>query len=268
MNMTGSWYSPAYSGEGIDVFEHPDGRIVAHFFSYDDGRQMWLVCSGKRMGKMATLEVWTTSGGDIGGQTALRNVVEKPWGIIELSEVPTGLHVWFAPNDQQPWSYTMQSIFDPVDAPIPTPVPPPVPTPPPATGPVLKFEINPSLDGTRWYDTGYPVLWGTDKVPEPNISRWHYRARFKVVSGGPLIITKTITSGPHNPHMTGIKEWAVYQNGEGAVLNFYIGPQTTNKSSGWEMTNFEVFAKETGLSLLPGMEPGQIVKLSAQVVYS
>jgi len=259
MNMTGSWYSPAYSGEGLDVFEHADGRIVAHFFSYkNNGAQMWLVCSGKRVGKMAPLEAWITAGGHIGNIADLDDVEETPWGKVELSEVAAGLHVWFAPTGKQPWSYTMQSIFDDAPVPTPVPVPPPAPTPapvpPPAPTTKLKFEVN---SGTNWFDTGAPILYGTRKVEERNIvGRWQ-RARFTVLEGT-LTITDIVLGGPHKPRLVGIKEGDVFQVGEGAVMDFYMDAKTLNQDSGWTMTNYQVRSKECD----------EIVTTSAQVVYS
>jgi len=260
MNMTGSWYSPAYSSEGLDVFEHADGRIVAHFFSYLEREQMWLVCTGKRILSPSRLECWTTSGGHIGNIADLADVEETPWGHITLTDVAGGLNVKFEPTGKPSWAYTMQPIFDPVPV-APPVVVPPVIEPPPVVEPATSITIDKWFHG-RWLDItpGKLPLMSSAPVAKSRIVtgglKW-LECRITATKGT-LTITKAAVSGPNNPKMTGIKKGDVIQEGESIEFDLYIGPLTSTATSGWDQSNYGISTAELG----------EIFRVSAQVLYA
>ncbi len=65
---SGNWYDPARSGEGIQLAQEGDGgTIVLTYYTYRDGKQLWLIGTGALSGnQVAFNDMHFTRGGDYG----------------------------------------------------------------------------------------------------------------------------------------------------------------------------------------------------------
>lgn len=84
--LSGSYYLPTRSGEGIVVQWLPDGQVLVYFFTYDlDNNQQWVLGIGQSDGTSVTMDALYASGNTVWGADFDPNeVVLSPWGTIEL----------------------------------------------------------------------------------------------------------------------------------------------------------------------------------------
>lgn len=61
--LSGSYYDPATSGQGLNIEVLADGRVVAYWYTYHAGGQRWYVLQGSVAGDRVALEVYRTEGG-------------------------------------------------------------------------------------------------------------------------------------------------------------------------------------------------------------
>jgi hypothetical protein len=88
--MSGTYYSPARSGEGVLVDFGQVGTTPVVFFSwytYEGGEQQWLVGSSpfSTSATSVALDLVETSGAGFGSQFRSQDVVNTPWGSAALS---------------------------------------------------------------------------------------------------------------------------------------------------------------------------------------
>lgn len=256
MKFTGAWFNPAYAGEGIDIIEHADGTVIAHLFSYINKEQFWLVCSGKRVGSSAALDAWRTYGGNLGNQSALKNVQETPWGTITITEAADGkLSVLFLPLVGPSWSYLVQPIHA-VD------VAPPV-TPP---SPENVITVRHRNGSGPFYDTVAPVPgeikdawhWGAKQILQANVGGVWSETELTVVKGK-CTITGASCHGSFAPSFTGVHQGEVLP--EGTVRNIKYSMKATGAvlapdSSGRPQADYTITS----------LEHGKLVNISAVIL--
>ena len=82
---SGSFVSPARDGEGF-IIEVLDGAIVAYWFTYANGRQMWLVgaASLSKKSTSVTIPMIVTNGTGFGAAFDTDDVVDTNWGNLTL----------------------------------------------------------------------------------------------------------------------------------------------------------------------------------------
>jgi len=97
--ITGLWYNKNQSGQGFDVQVLGNGSIVAIWYVFDNaGNTLWLFGQGTYSGGMATLDVYTSTGGlfppAFDPTTVARN--KYKWGTFTLSfsDCNTGTASW------------------------------------------------------------------------------------------------------------------------------------------------------------------------------
>ena len=87
---SGTWYNPNRNGEGF-VFEVVEGQdqssIVAYYYTYDQGRQMYLLGSKSFTAGTTSVAIpmKITSGASFGFAFAPSDVFRKDWGTIKVS---------------------------------------------------------------------------------------------------------------------------------------------------------------------------------------
>ena len=87
---SGTWYNPGRNGEGIvlEVVEaEAQAKIIAYYYTYDQGRQMYLLGS-KSFATGATsvkVPLKVTSGASFGFAFSPSDVFRKDWGTLEIS---------------------------------------------------------------------------------------------------------------------------------------------------------------------------------------
>lgn len=82
---SGTWYQPTQSGHGLQVqlIGAPDQRqLVAIWFTYANGRQVWLLGTGPVQGDQATLAMTITRGGQFPPNFNPASVVRENWGTL------------------------------------------------------------------------------------------------------------------------------------------------------------------------------------------
>lgn len=90
------------------------------------------------------------------------------------------------------------------------------------------------------------------------MNSFYFRVRVNVQEG-PLTITSTSCSGPHNPRITEFdRTHRVFPTGSSFIVECRMGPQTIQGSRGHhDQVNWGVFTEELG----------QIIQLSTVVTY-
>ena len=95
--ITGSWYDPARNGEGYIVEILEDDRAILVWYTYDnEGNHMWLIDSNgvvTQDGNKITLDfdnVIVTNGGFFGENYDPDNVVNSPWGEVQMQLTCSG----------------------------------------------------------------------------------------------------------------------------------------------------------------------------------
>jgi hypothetical protein len=83
--QSGSWYDPARSGEGFSLHWLNRDHAAVVWYTYDnDGGQQWMVGGGQRVGSRLVVSLFVTSGARFGAAFDPADVVERPWGVMEL----------------------------------------------------------------------------------------------------------------------------------------------------------------------------------------
>lgn len=246
MKFDGALYNPDYSGEGIFLTEESDGTVIGGFFSYNsDGSQLWLIASGKRDGNGALLDAFITEGGRMGAPYSLGNVVEKPWGKIEIEDQGAKLRLTFWPNDKPSWNYEVQPIHNV----------PPAEEPPVGTVITLRQHPIPGIWNDANPDAYDAALWGSEERNPDQVGGMWYEAIFTVVSGK-LTIDRIGKGGPFNPRVEGVKAGQVFTAGQSIHMKFYWTRPTVMPTSGVTHSTIEVWAKER-----------KLVQLTAKVMH-
>jgi hypothetical protein len=84
---SGTWYQPTQNGHGlqVQVIGAPgQQQLVAIWFAYLGGRQVWLLGAGPVIGDQATLPMTITAGGQFPPDFNPANVVRQPWGSLNF----------------------------------------------------------------------------------------------------------------------------------------------------------------------------------------
>ncbi len=82
---SGTWYQPTQAGHGLQVqlIGAPGSRqLVAIWFTYLNGRQVWLLGTGPVQGDQATLAMTITQGGQFPPNFNAASVVRENWGTL------------------------------------------------------------------------------------------------------------------------------------------------------------------------------------------
>jgi len=83
--ITGNWFDPARSGEGFQL-AYEEGRFVLTFYTYQDGKQVWVLGVGDRMGDTLVFPDFNiTGGGDFGENFDAADVESEFFGTIEMT---------------------------------------------------------------------------------------------------------------------------------------------------------------------------------------
>lgn len=87
--LSGTYYSPTRSGEGVLVdFGQVGGQPIVFFswYTYGTGTQQWLVGSNSFLAAQSgvTIELIKTSGASFGDAFRPEDVVRAPWGVVAL----------------------------------------------------------------------------------------------------------------------------------------------------------------------------------------
>ncbi|WP_376691437.1 hypothetical protein [Wenzhouxiangella sp. EGI_FJ10409] len=83
--ITGNWYDPARSGEGFQL-AWEEGQFVLTYYTYQGGKQAWLLGLGDRFGDTLVFpEVNITGGADFGGRFRPGDVDSEFFGAIEVT---------------------------------------------------------------------------------------------------------------------------------------------------------------------------------------
>jgi murein DD-endopeptidase MepM/ murein hydrolase activator NlpD len=80
---SGSWYDPSRSGHGVLLQVASVGgqrRLLATWYAYHDGKQLWLSGNGAIEGNTAEIELTSSTGGGFPPGFDPATVVRKPWG--------------------------------------------------------------------------------------------------------------------------------------------------------------------------------------------
>jgi hypothetical protein len=99
--LSGSWYDPAHSGEGIALEVLTDERILLFWFGYDPrGNRRWFFGTGEiKDGKLLFEEMFTTLGGVFGRDFDPGKVELQPWGSLVLNIACESGTVIFSPTE-------------------------------------------------------------------------------------------------------------------------------------------------------------------------
>ena len=84
--LSGSWYDPSHSGEGITIEVMTNQQVLLFWFSYDtEGNRRWFFGTGDFLNeKIVFNEMFTTLGGVFGPEFDPEAVDVNPWGTLEL----------------------------------------------------------------------------------------------------------------------------------------------------------------------------------------
>lgn len=86
--ITGSWYDPATSGQGFNLYPVSDERMVITFYGFkNNSKRLWLLGvydAQITIGETLTLEMMYASGGQFGGFTP-DDITEHPWGTMTIN---------------------------------------------------------------------------------------------------------------------------------------------------------------------------------------
>jgi len=95
-SLSGSWFVPERSGEGISLHLLDDDRALLYAFTFDlDGKPMWLFNVGRVFDRHLEFDALWQTGGDFGfglragsdGQRAVQNVASKRLDRLELDRM-------------------------------------------------------------------------------------------------------------------------------------------------------------------------------------
>lgn len=86
VGLSGSFYDPARSGEGLIIQWLPNGQVLAILFTFDlAGNQMWAFGTGMAEGKSVTIQaVYPTAFATWGEDFDPADVTLQPWGTFDL----------------------------------------------------------------------------------------------------------------------------------------------------------------------------------------
>lgn len=119
--QSGSWYDPARNGEGLLLEVGRTGTqrtLVASWYTYRDGRQMWLVGSAPLAEGASSVSVpmVVTRGASFGLAFRPGDVVAEAWGTLQLRFPSCGqLTMDYAQSGGESGTLTMQRILDGID---------------------------------------------------------------------------------------------------------------------------------------------------------
>jgi hypothetical protein len=86
--ITGSWYDPATSGQGLVLHPMNDQQMVVSFYGYkDNSERLWLIGAYDGQvtkGEPLVINMITASGGRFGGFTPA-DITESPWGTLTIN---------------------------------------------------------------------------------------------------------------------------------------------------------------------------------------
>lgn len=86
--LTGSWYNPSRSGEGIllEVIENDRALITWYTYDTSEGRQIWLLGVGMiENNSINNVEMTITSGAHFGNQFDQSDLIVDNWGTININ---------------------------------------------------------------------------------------------------------------------------------------------------------------------------------------
>ena len=87
---SGSWYDPAQGGHGLLLQVAAVGnqrRLLATWYAYHDGRQLWLSGNGLINGNSAEVALTSSTGGGFPPDFDPDDVVRKPWGTARFERL-------------------------------------------------------------------------------------------------------------------------------------------------------------------------------------
>jgi hypothetical protein len=86
--ITGSWYDPATSGQGLVLHPMNDQQMIVSFYGYkNDSERLWLIGAYNGAivkGESLVINMITASGGRFGGFTP-GDITESPWGTLTIN---------------------------------------------------------------------------------------------------------------------------------------------------------------------------------------
>lgn len=94
--LSGMWFDPERAGEGCQLTAEGDNQVfVLTCYLHDNGEQAWLIATGHRDGGHITFhDTALTTGADYGGAFDPDDVVQQPFGTIEMEIIDCN-NAWF-----------------------------------------------------------------------------------------------------------------------------------------------------------------------------
>jgi acetyl esterase/lipase len=119
--LSGAWYDPNRSGEGLLLSVETDGTrrvLIATWYTYRAGAQQWLFGSVDLANgaSSAVVPMVVTAGADFGANFHAGEVMRTPWGDITLTWLGcTSLRLDYAPSSGAPGTLTLSRILPQID---------------------------------------------------------------------------------------------------------------------------------------------------------
>ncbi|HEX4481616.1 MAG TPA: hypothetical protein VH082_12445 [Rudaea sp.] len=95
--ISGSWYDPAQSGQGFNVEVLANNQLLVYFYTFDAaGNNVWLGGVGTIDGAVATIALYTTSGGFFTPNFDETKITHAAWGTLTMTftDCNTGTAAW------------------------------------------------------------------------------------------------------------------------------------------------------------------------------
>ena len=84
-SMTGSWFDQENSGQGINIEILSDNRIVVYWYTYDQGKPLWLTGIGIYQGDTSVIELSSFGGSNFGVNHDKNLVSSQVFGSLTLT---------------------------------------------------------------------------------------------------------------------------------------------------------------------------------------
>lgn len=84
-SMTGSWFDQTNPGQGLNIEVLSENKILVYWYTYDNGRPIWLTGLGNYQGDTAEIELSQFEGGQFGVSHKSDLVTSKIFGTLSIS---------------------------------------------------------------------------------------------------------------------------------------------------------------------------------------
>ncbi len=125
-SMTGSWYEQANSGQGINIEVLSDNKILVYWYTYHQGRPLWLTGLGTYQGNTAEIELSQFEGSQFGVNHRSNLVTSNVFGTLSISfnACDTGVMTYSSTQDFGSGSINLNRLTSIAGIPCTTPTTP------------------------------------------------------------------------------------------------------------------------------------------------